>query len=204
MPNLQNLCPRCNRYYDSSLPACPRCSGSNDDWDDEDASEKICPHCGRSYDASLSECPRCKGDVDDWNDETKPVQDSNEDDITIGFKNPKGMAVTPVVGWLVCTVGKDKGRDFRLHVENNFVGRGVNQDVRISDQKISREHFLITYDPVEDEYSISLIKGKGIIRINGTRLSGDQILKKGDNIKVGDTNLVFIPLEKSDVTWEWD
>src|SRR5690242_13732720 len=31
----------------------------------------------------------------------------------------------PVVGWLVCVEGPDRGKDYRLHSEKNFVGRST-------------------------------------------------------------------------------
>lgn len=36
----------------------------------------------------------------------------------------KEMGIDPVVGWLVCISGAEKGRDYRIHSDNNFIGRG--------------------------------------------------------------------------------
>ena len=35
----------------------------------------------------------------------------------------KRTGLDPVVGWLVCIAGPDKGRDYRIHSERNFLGR---------------------------------------------------------------------------------
>ena len=42
-----------------------------------------------------------------------------------------------------------------------------------------------------------------MVYINGYSLGGRVVLKKGDQIKVGNSLLVFIPLEQQDVKWNW-
>ena len=108
-----------------------------------------------------------------------------------------------VVGWLVCTDGNDCGKDFRIHVDNNFVGRSDNCDIVIRDPYVSAQHFTITYDPLNDIYIASMSGGRAILYINGKPLTSDKILQKGDKLKVGQTELVFIPLESSYVKWDW-
>ena len=55
----------------------------------------------------------------------------------------------PVVGWLVCTDGVNKGTDYRLHQGRNFVGRSPEMDVCIlGDNTVSRSsHAIVVYDP---------------------------------------------------------
>ena len=55
----------------------------------------------------------------------------------------------PVVGWLVCLAGPDRGKDFRLHAEKNFIGRAPNMDVCVAgDETVSRErHAMVIFDP---------------------------------------------------------
>lgn len=228
MPNVRNvqrLCPNCNHYYDSSLPECPVCSGveDNDDWGDDtgdwgedDMKEKICPRCGQKY--SQDPCPFCNyPNNDSWGDEddpgeTEPRRRGAEDDDgkTVVFSGSKDAAVVPVVGWLVCTKGVDMCKDFRLHAENNFVGRrdtrhGVIPDVCLSDKKVSRgRHFSVVYAPDNDLHFVTGGSGTAVVYLNNIPVGGTAELKKGDKIRVGDTTLVFIPLEKSDVQWEWD
>ena len=54
----------------------------------------------------------------------------------------------PVVGWLVCTEGVNKGTDYRLHQGRNFVGRSSEMDVCIlGDNTVSRSsHAIVVYD----------------------------------------------------------
>lgn len=117
----------------------------------------------------------------------------------------KETGIDPVVGWLVCTAGSDKGKDFRLHSGNNFVGRESDRDVCLKgDPSISGKHFSIGYDQRHDRFFISMGEGKEIVYVNGEPLGGGSItLKKGDQIEVAATALVFIPLDKECVQWEW-
>jgi hypothetical protein len=51
-----------------------------------------------------------------------------------------GAKNDPVVGWLVCLAGPDRGRDFRLHSEKNFIGRSPLMDVCVAgDETVSRD-----------------------------------------------------------------
>lgn len=48
--------------------------------------------------------------------------------------------IEPVVGWLVCVNGEEKGRDYRLIRGRNRIGRDSDMDVTIrKDQKVTRE-----------------------------------------------------------------
>lgn len=118
----------------------------------------------------------------------------------------KETGIDPVVGWLVCVKGNDKGRDFRLHSGNNFVGRDADRDVCIQgDSSVSGKHFSVSYDQRHDRYFISMGEGKEMVYVNDEPLTASAItLKKGDKIEVGATMLVFVPLDKEDVQWEWE
>lgn len=118
----------------------------------------------------------------------------------------KETGIDPVVGWLVCVEGSEKGRDFRLHSGNNFVGRDADRDVCIQgDSSVSGKHFSVSYDQRHDRYFISMGEGKEIVYVNDEPLTASAItLKKGDKIEVGATTLVFVPLDKEDVQWEWE
>ena len=113
--------------------------------------------------------------------------------------------VKPVVGWLVCVQGPDIGQDFRLHANYNYIGRQKNQDVCLSDPKVSAEHLTVSYDLKNNQYFIELQGGRvtNMPYINGQPLGGRMRLRRGDKIEVGDTMLIFIPLEQSDVKWNW-
>ena len=205
----QVSCPR-GHLYDSSLPSCPYCLPS--------AGQAVGPTVPfTSAQGGLPPTTPVQGatppttpiQYQGGNVSTKPVDRSMQetqvadDLLTQAGTHPQPTRVRPVVGWLVCVQGNDIGKDFRLHANFNSVGRGENQDVRIDDEYVSREHFIVSYDMVNNRYFADMGQGKTFVYINGYPLGARTQLRKGDQIKVANTLLVFIPLEQQDVKWNW-
>jgi len=109
----------------------------------------------------------------------------------------------PVVGWLVCVEGPDRGRDFRLHAEKNFIGRSPAMDVAIlNDDTVSRErHSLITFDPKKQVFWVSPGDASGLVYLNGELLNSATTMKSDDILEIGHTKLVFIPFCGERYSW---
>lgn len=127
--------------------------------------------------------------------------DIDDSDVTVGFYTDK-FGGEPTVGWLVCTKGPEKGRDYRLRPAKNFIGRAASMDISIfDDPAISRdEHLSIVYDPKGN--SFIAVAGNGASAVNGVLLENTVSLNEGDRIEAGDTTLTFIPFCKGDRKWE--
>ena len=153
---------------------------------------KKCPK-GHTYDSSLGPCPFCLPTP-------KPVPPPPPPP-----PPPQPLQrVRPVVGWLVCAQGNDIGKDFRLHVNFNHVGQNANMDIRLTDPYVSHDkHFTVSYALQSNLYFAEMGQGKSFVHINGQPLVGSTQLKKGDQIQVGNTLLIFIPLEQKCVKWNW-
>jgi len=69
--------------------------------------------------------------------------------VRVGAAPKRESSPNPVAGWLVCLEGPDRGRDYRLHMEKNFIGRAQNMDVVLDgDSTVSREkHAIVIFDP---------------------------------------------------------
>jgi len=108
----------------------------------------------------------------------------------------KQMGIDPVVGWLVCKSGEEKGKDYRIHAENNYIGRGEAMDICIrGDETITRDnHAIITYDNIKGEYFFTPGMGRSIIRINENVVLAPTKLNAYDEIEMGTTKFVFVPL----------
>ena len=118
---------------------------------------------------------------------------------------PGAVPFSPVAGWLVCLKGQDRGRDFRLQPEGNFVGRSPDNDVVIAnDPQISRDkHAIIFYDPLENTFVLTRgERARGVVRINGKAVYQPQVLNARDVIQLGETELLFVPLCGDDFTWD--
>jgi len=123
-----------------------------------------------------------------------------KDEKTVGvFRTQKGY--DPVVGWLVCIDGGDKGRDYRLHVGRNFIGRSMKSDIAlIDDERISRDdHCSIIFEPKKCVYAI--VRGEGEVLVGGLPLGGSQTLTGDEVIEIGASSFVFIPFCKEGRLW---
>lgn len=126
-----------------------------------------------------------------------------DDDRTISFWDFGLSRIPAVTGWLVGLNGEDTGKDFRLHTGKNFIGRSINMDVVLSEDKgVSREkHCSVTYDPKSNKFFASGEQGNTIY-LNGTAMEGIQEIGDGDILTVGTTELAFVPYCKEERTWE--
>jgi len=108
----------------------------------------------------------------------------------------KKMGIDPVVGWLVCVEGEDRGRDFPLRSENNFVGRSEKMDICITgDECISRENYaVITFDPLTNGFYLRPGEVRKLVFRNGHAVFEAEQLQPYDEILLGKTRLRFVPL----------
>ena len=132
-------------------------------------------------------------------------EDDPDDQVTIAMvKKDSGM--DPVCGWLVCTDGVDKGRDYRIKTERNFIGRGAKMDIMISgDDSVSRDnHASITFDPRTLKFTIATGDGRGLVYLNQNVVETPKVLKAYDLVEIGETKLLFIPFSTEQYSWEKD
>ena len=113
--------------------------------------------------------------------------------------------VNLVVGWLVCIKGANIGRDYRLHVGWNYIGRESSMDVYLPDPKVSHRMAKISYDPESRTFGIAPCEGaKSLSYLNDKPLRGDRDIEAYDRIRIGDTELMLIPLCSDRFAWEFD
>ncbi|MDZ5473049.1 FHA domain-containing protein [Bacillus sp. 31A1R] len=124
----------------------------------------------------------------------QPRHQPSDEGKTISFYN-KQNGIDPVVGWLVCVDGKDKGQDYRIHSERNTIGRSDSNDIYVKgDQTISRDnHATIVFDPKRKEFRLLAGGGRGLVYVNSDVVDYTITLKEGDLIELGDTKLMFVP-----------
>ena len=112
--------------------------------------------------------------------------------------------IDPVVGWLVCIDGKEKGKSYSLYARINSIGRSEKNDVSIrNDNTISKEkHARLAYDPKHNNFR--LIPGDNInnIYLNGEPIYVPVALNAYDMIELGSSKTVFVPLCNDLFDWE--
>ena len=122
---------------------------------------------------------------------------------TVPLTNPYGAGFMPVVGWLVCVEGPERGRDYRIHEGYNSIGRDPSMDICISgDTKISRQRDArIAYDPDEKIFYFSPADGKNLVKLNGKTLMNSAELKPYDTLTIGVCKLMFVPFCGEAFSW---
>ena len=211
------LCPN-NHYFDKSLSdVCPHC-GCGTDIDKADKAGKTCTtgkpgKLGKPEgEAGAYQASRGKNEpagvasgrqngAGRRTDEDRNAMPKNSGptkamiEFEIGFD--------PVVGWLVCVEGKNKGRDYRIHAENNFIGRDPSMDIAINDDEaVSRlNHAIVSYDARDKSYYFAQGTGRSIVRVNGKAMLSIAKLEAYDLLEIGETKLVFVPLCGKDFDW---
>lgn len=137
---------------------------------------------------------------------TKPVggrAPGDEEGKTVGIFKKK-IGFDPVVGWLVVVKGPDKGRDFRITSERNFIGRSERMDIPISgDPTVSREnHAIVSFNPKNSVFRLFPGDSKGLVYLNDDELIAPEQLKPYDKIELGETELLFVPFCGEKFLWK--
>lgn len=121
---------------------------------------------------------------------------------TVGVVQQK-LGIDPVVGWLVCIEGPDRGRDYRIRSGRNFIGRADQMHICIhGDSSISREkHAVLSYDPKHHTFRIAPGDSTGLTYRNGEPVDVPVVLNARDVIELGLSRLLFVPLCGADFQW---
>lgn len=91
--------------------------------------------------------------------------------------------------WLVVQSGSDRGRRFALRGGRTTVGRGMDNDVVLTDIAVSRHHLAIEASGSQHILH-DLGSGNGTL-VNDRDEDGDVRLSHGDKLELGNTVLVF-------------
>ena len=108
-------------------------------------------------------------------------------------------------GWLVIVSEDGKGQSYPLTFGMNTIGRDSGNHVYIknADKSISRDkHAIIIYDYQNNLFFVKHGDGQYLSYLNDSVLLENKELKANDRLKVGNTELIFIPLCSEQFTWE--
>ncbi len=196
-PSITPECPQCARMKGQTLPLDQSTNLTNDEIG------KTKP-IRRETEPVINQSSHW-ADTDYYRDASN-ISDSYN--VTMPINYDKGglhdKAAQPVTGWLVCIDGPEKGRDYRLHEEYNYIGRSTKMDVCIAgDPTISREnHAIIAYDTQERMFYFAPSSGASIVRHNGKAVLSNVELKYGDRLQMGKGTFLFVPLCGENFQWE--
>ena len=207
-------CGACGKYYnDGQYNDCPHCGASPSEVGSEfeitepivDNTESITEETSLGKYAQQDEPAPAPIPGIDFDDDTTVALDNDDDDdeVTVALVS-KSSGIDPVCGWLVCVEGPDKGRDFRIKTERNFIGRSTSMDIVISgDDSISREnHASITFDPRTLSFTLNTGRGRGLVYLNQNVVESPTVMKAYDLIEIAETKLLFVPFSNENFKWE--
>lgn len=122
---------------------------------------------------------------------------------TLSFWQKRAI-IQPIVGWLVCIEGKNKGRDYRLYADLNKVGRAPNMDVCIEgDETISREnHCFIAFSRRSRTFNVVPGTGRNLIYLNDEDALSPRKLAAYDRLNLGESSFLFMPFCTDQYYWE--
>lgn len=129
--------------------------------------------------------------VEDYSGMTEPVYINQ----SAGF--------SPVVGWLVCVDGPERGKDYRIKPGYNFIGREERMDICLrGDSKVSGyRDSAIAYDDESKSFYFGHQNGMNPVKVNGKPVINQVELKEHDVITIGSTKLIFVPLCGEKFSW---
>jgi hypothetical protein len=110
----------------------------------------------------------------------------------------------PVSGFLVIISGPGRGSISRLRYGMNSIGRDGSQQIALDhgDNRISREgHCTVTYDPVTRKFYLQHGEGVQLTYLDGQPVLEVMQLSAGNKIRVGETELLFVPLCGESFDW---
>lgn len=109
------------------------------------------------------------------------------------------------VGWIVVVDGPGLGTCFTLQAGMAQFGRGEGQAVQLDfgDMAIARtNHAAMVYDPESHQFMLGHGGKSNLVRVNGSPLISNVVLKTGDEIRIGKTTLRFTALCGEDFDWD--
>lgn len=157
---------------------------------------------GHIYDSEtyIDACPYCSSKEKDK--EINLNQEIEKESKTVGYWI-KELSVDPVVGWLVCIEGADKGKDYRIINERNFIGRSSDMEICITgDSSISRKnHCSIVYNPKQRIFVITPGDSNGLVYVQMKALYESKEINNFDLIEIGNSKFIFIKLCGENFDW---
>lgn len=159
---------------------------------------------GHLYNSDIhKKCPYCNGEGIKKEENIDSENLTNNENKTVAYWL-KDVKISPVVGWLVCISGTEKGKDFRIINERNFIGRSPEMQICLeNDINVARKnHASITYNPKQRIFMLTPGEANGIIYLQGKGLYESKQIFNYDIIEIGQNRFIFIALCNESFDWD--
>ena len=94
--------------------------------------------------------------------------------------------------------GDGKQDYYPLGQRTNVIGRDEAVPIQILDKQVSRKHMHIRYDKNDGRYYVLDMKSKHGVFINGRKIDEETVLRDGDQIRIGNSSLLFTTKDFND------
>ncbi len=92
---------------------------------------------------------------------------------------------------IIVTSGEHKGEYLPLGRRTNVIGRAEALPMQILDDMVSRKHLRIRYDENTNGHNVEDMNSKHGVLINNRKITEQTALKDGDEIRIGQTTLLY-------------
>jgi len=92
---------------------------------------------------------------------------------------------------IIVISGEQKGEYLPLGRRTNVIGRAEALPMQILDDMVSRKHLRIRYDENTKEHYAEDMNSKHGVIINNRKITVQATLREGDQIRIGQTTLLF-------------
>jgi len=195
-------CPN-GHFYSGEYDTCPFCSGSTS----QSASGFVVsdmPWEPVEQPAAVDNYPKTEA-IDPVGGFTQKQFDIEDYDATEAVPmEGESYGFDPVVGWMVCIGGPNRGEAYKLHGGTNFIGSSEKMDVCIrQDQMISRSNAAsISYDDRTRVFFLERGDGRNHVYVNGVVVRQYVDLAIYDRIALGNSEFIFVPLCSEKFSWK--
>ena len=93
---------------------------------------------------------------------------------------------------LIVMSGPQEGECYRLDEDTTVVGRAETNPVQILDEKVSRKHMKIQFDQEKQQYRVCDMRSMSGVLVNGKKIDREIVLTDGEQIRIGETTLLFM------------
>jgi pSer/pThr/pTyr-binding forkhead associated (FHA) protein len=87
--------------------------------------------------------------------------------------------------------GEQEGEYLPLGRRTSVIGRAETLPLQILDDAVSRKHLRIRFEESENRYYAEDMSSRHGVLINRRKITGEAILRDGDQILIGQTTLLF-------------
>jgi pSer/pThr/pTyr-binding forkhead associated (FHA) protein len=99
---------------------------------------------------------------------------------------------------IIIMTGQQKGDYYPLGHRTNVIGRDEALLIQILDKHVSRKHMQIRFDEKKEQYLALDMKSRHGVFLNGSKISDEVVLKDGDELHIGQTDLLFTEKDFTD------